>query len=318
MNRIAMKVSISLLVILSFSLKSQNLIPNPSFENIISCPVNMGYPCPFTNLGSFDRVYNWKNPICTSPEIHHTCMGTIPQNFAGYQAARTGSAYAGIYTLNSYSEYICSSLISKLIKDQKYFLKFYVSCGNSINFQITTGSNGIGAFLSKGFPDTLMSGIKSRMNSHAQLINPINNLINDTLNWIQISDTIIANGMEDFITIGNFTPDTLMAGAGAYFYIDDVSIELINPVGLKINLKNEDVYIYPAPFSKYFYISNANRIEGIQINNLLGENIQFNSTINPSENSIKIDLIEPSRNYYIIKLMMTNGSFVTKLLMKSF
>ena len=67
-----------------------------------------------------------------------------------------------------------------------------------------------------------------------QVANPADSVLSDTKNWVEIVDTIVADGGERFLTIGNFMDfnhstvvDIQNAGAvlqGAYYYIDDVSV----------------------------------------------------------------------------------------------
>jgi hypothetical protein len=65
----------------------------------------------------------------------------------------------------------------------------------------------------------------------AQIQNPYSNIITDVNNWIPIELEYIAQGKENFVTIGGFETDSfaniLSVGgtmAGAYYYIDDVSV----------------------------------------------------------------------------------------------
>lgn len=68
-------------------------------------------------------------------------------------------------------------------------------------------------------------------------------LLDDTLNWIKIEGSFIANGTEEYISIGNFYPDSLsgfvhsypaapLSGSlrGAHYFIDDVSVTEIPDV----------------------------------------------------------------------------------------
>src|ERR1035438_9743087 len=71
-----------------------NLIPNPSFEDTLSCPNGQG------------QVYKtppWFDPTMDTPDYFNQCYSGgltnvhVPDNFEGYQFARTGVAYAGFF-----------------------------------------------------------------------------------------------------------------------------------------------------------------------------------------------------------------------------
>ena len=69
-----------------------------------------------------------------------------------------------------------------------------------------------------------------------QIENPYNNVITDKVNWIPIELEYLAQGGENFITIGGFKPDSssniiIVDGSSqliAYYHIDDVSVIDIN------------------------------------------------------------------------------------------
>lgn len=311
-----------LLVIIASNLCGQNLVPNPSFESIIACPMNHGYSCPYTNLGSFDKVDFWKNPTCTSPEIHHSCTGSnfigVPANFAGVQTPRTGNAYAGIFQSNSYCEYVSSPLSAQLIAGTKYLVSFYVSCGNSNDFHITNGFNGIGAYLSVGFPDTTGTSLSNRLNSPAQIVNPYTNLINDTLNWLLISDTMIAVGGENYITIGNFTPQANLLGNGAYFYVDDVSVEpLDNTVSVNELKEEKNIQITPNPATEKINIKTFLDIEDIKIISTFGIDFSDITKVNYTDRkNVSIDITSLDNGVYFSIIKYKRGKSIADKFVK--
>ena len=107
---------------------SQNLVPNPSFEDTLNCPTNQA------------QIYNappWFQPTANTPDYFHPCSGTfigVPQNWHGYQFARTATAYAGFgcqYSSMNGREYIESKLLDSLLAGKKYCVEFYVSLSDS-------------------------------------------------------------------------------------------------------------------------------------------------------------------------------------------
>jgi hypothetical protein len=211
-----------------------NHVLNYSFELYSNCAGLIG-----NCTGS--AVPNWYCP--TNPPIDwfsYPCGGSlstigVPQNFAGYQFARTGEAYAGV----EFSEtgptrtYITGTFPDSLINTKKYCITFYVSLGDSTWWAIS----GIGAYLSI---DSICGGNNFDILRYVpQIENPINKILTNKIDWVSISGEYQANGGEKFITIGDFYSDTLSkatyVGNGGtttgwqsevqtYYYIDDVYV----------------------------------------------------------------------------------------------
>ena len=80
----------SLLAVRSFS--QTNLVPNPSFEDTVTCP---------NNRGQITYATSWLNPTIASPDYMNACNAGqvgVPSNYLGTQNAHTGNAYALIVT----------------------------------------------------------------------------------------------------------------------------------------------------------------------------------------------------------------------------
>ncbi len=238
-----------------FCFAQQNLVPNPSFEDTLKCPLFLSEIPYSKNYNIFKSVAYWSNPVrLTTPDYFHKCTPShgqveIPYNIMGHQFPRTGDAYAGIVVYHGtpiptgpqfYSEYIYCKLKSPLAAGSSYTVSFYVSA----TFPAATRSNSyyavdrIGAHLS----DTIAyreDGYKS-LNLPFHIRNPKNNILNDTISWVEVSGKYIAKGGEEYMYIGNFyaANDTMKfeqifpeqpAPAHTYFsyyYIDDVSVRL--------------------------------------------------------------------------------------------
>ena len=80
-----------------FALFSQNLVPNPSFEDTVQCPI--GYSEINYSLG-------WYSPTQGTPDFFDSCgysSVSVPQNAFGWEPAKTGVAYIGICTAGKFS-----------------------------------------------------------------------------------------------------------------------------------------------------------------------------------------------------------------------
>lgn len=210
--------------------KSQNLVPNPSFEVYSSCP---------SNTGQINYALPWEATI-SSPDYYNACATStnvnVPQNFFGanYQEAKTGSAYAGIQTfvssLQNMRENVGTYLPTSLNNGTYYLTKFHL-----VNMQCyKTANNNIALNFAPAPTYTVAFGNVVNLQMHVYKFgNPV---IKDTLNWTEVMGIYKADGTEQYITIGNFKDDantkidtTNYGGFGyaSYYLVDDVSVEPI-------------------------------------------------------------------------------------------
>ncbi|MFN3341432.1 MAG: gliding motility-associated C-terminal domain-containing protein [Flavobacteriales bacterium] len=207
-----------------------NLVPNPSFEDTIYCPIG---------TAELQSLANWFNPTIASPDYYNSCANVVGQNWGagvpwndwGFQYAKEGNAYGGFATiafdggLVNYREYIAIELSQPLIANNEYYWCFFVSLLDSTGL----ASNNIGVALSP----SLVTDFFSQSILPVPLYGNSTELILESLNWVQIGGKFIASGGEKYLYIGNFfsdpntnylwfRPDALGGNSGAYYYIDDV------------------------------------------------------------------------------------------------
>lgn len=230
-----MKKALSIILLcISVYCKAQNIVLNPSFEDTIPCAIYPGPPqlvCTswfWASDGSADFFSEQPNCLYTAP---------APSGPFGFQVAHSGIAYTGLstyrapYFSNPFGrEYIEGRLIDTLKAGHIYCVSFYVVAADNCKYL----TDAMGACLTT---DSIYEPLTSTalINYTPQVTNPAGNIINDTLNWILISGTYIAQGGEKYITIGNFNDnsntniDSLnnsppLGNYGAYYFIDDVSV----------------------------------------------------------------------------------------------
>ncbi|MFN4932047.1 MAG: T9SS type A sorting domain-containing protein [Bacteroidota bacterium] len=229
-----------------------NLVPNPSFEDKFTC-LN-------TTLLLEDYIYNWYGGRGYFNSCISIALG-VPSNLIGNQYARTGNAYCGIYTrfkLAPNRQYIQVKLIDTLQSNGKYRVAFYVSLGDTLH----ANCNSIGAYFS---PDSFFVSNDGLIEQIPQIQNSEENDLRSKTDWTLVCDTFIATGIERYLTIGNFYTDSLSIftpldsvcsipggfGCSAYYYIDDVSVTLIDETGLE-EQKHIKFSLYPNPNNGYF------------------------------------------------------------------
>ncbi|MFN7014044.1 MAG: gliding motility-associated C-terminal domain-containing protein [Bacteroidia bacterium] len=177
-------------------LKGQiNLVVNGSFENYVNCP---------TADGELNQCFGWFKPNTFTTDYINTCSGSSsllhPENFfMGYQLPFSGNAYIGmvgyIESIPSISEGAQSQLITPLISQHVYQLRFYLNLANK---SMRTIDN-FGAYFST-------SSIYDGSGGPTFTFEPyvIAPRITDTLNWTLVSGTFFAQGGEEWITFCRF------------------------------------------------------------------------------------------------------------------
>lgn len=214
-----------------------NLIPNYSFENYSQCPFSFGL---------FGLCNSWVNPCNSTPDYYNDCSAissgaSVPLNNIGYQKAKSGSAYAGIFIYGIMTdtnklglEFIQAPLINPLEKNKCYYFEMYYSLSNASG----RATNRLEAYLSTNQFTTSLG--QSNNNVNPQFYVDTTTYITDTLNWKKLSGYYIANGGESYLTLGNFkdklhtkqikvtgkyvSPWIFPDSNFCYVYIDDVSL----------------------------------------------------------------------------------------------
>ncbi len=244
----------------SFFLAQVNLVPNPSFENTVSCPFSFG-------LESY--VQNWRSARAT-PDYFNSCAtwtgASSPKNDYGYQTAYTGSAYVGMLTYRTDSSIYTEAIGVQLSQPLQVGVKYYVTFQVSLTLESSTGSmaanNKIGVqFSTIGYSPTNQIAVNNFAHFYTDSI------ITDTIAWTNVSGSFVADSAYNYLNLGNFFDkpyiDSIIYGAtfGAYYYFDNICVSsdslTCNQSQQGINQMNNDqslFKIYPNPSTDYFYI----------------------------------------------------------------
>ncbi len=219
-------IVILLFLIINNNLYSQlyNLVPNGDFEYYSGCP---------NTTGQIDSAYPWTQPLSQSTsDYYNICSNYWGTNFFVEHPPLSGSGFAGIIPLSynnlfvEYREYISCRLFSKLKQNIKYCSKLYIKKLNNCRISI----NSFGILFSSNF--IFQPNVNTPLIYDTQIKNFSNRMLYDSLNWMKISDSFIANGSEQFITIGCFETidsmqiikDSCSQFHVSYYFIDDVSV----------------------------------------------------------------------------------------------
>jgi len=305
-------------ILFSNNIKAQqNLVPNASFEDTTNCNYWGFYLEDFT--ANWHGGFGYYNPCQISSHL-------VPSNYVGYQMPRTGNAYCGITTRCNGTaparEYIQTKLLQKLTIGKKYKVSFYVTLADSLR----SYSNNIGAYFSV---DSFFVSNTWLIEQIPQIQNNVNNNLGSKIDWTIVCDTFVAAGNEKYITIGNFYNDSLSPlthltstceqdpssySCCAYYYIDDVSVELVDDTGLIVNEVVTKYKLFPNPNNGFFQLSCAS-IEKItcQLLNIAGQIIDSREC-KPINNNVAFDYSGIENGLYLLRVISNSEIFTLKVI----
>lgn len=301
----------------SAMLQAQNLVPNPSFEDTLGCP--QGVP----DLDGTCKFWeSWRG----TPDYFNNCSNNEGfYNSWGYQVAHTGQAYIGLlsYQITSpnWREQIGIKLTQPLTIGKKYYLSFFVSC--AFNYIYTNiASNKIGALVTTyQFSDPLSETILPNASTFKS-----DSIITDTLTWVKIFGSFVADSSYQYLIIGNFYDDGNIdtinlpyqaVPQASIYYIDDICLS-IDSIYSQTWTTNKDVKknitkisFFPNPASNYINIKSESAIEFVQIINSYGEVVIISEKIFDSELALPISYLKSG--IYYLKVKTTTGFYNSKI-----
>jgi gliding motility-associated-like protein len=220
-----MKFLLSILFLSGFALNlsGQNLVLNGDVETITGCP---------SQIDMVESANPWYSPTNNTPDLFNNCSLTccgVPQNNFGFQNTVSGYGYLGFSLFNIVGtgrEYLTCKIQSPLISQKKYCLSFNVSLSNLWSNSIAVDRLGVYFSNNNIFWNTVdIAPVTPQLQTQENIF------YSDTINWMSINFEYIANGGEQYITIGNFIPFSSVNYQAidsfsviSYYYLDDVSL----------------------------------------------------------------------------------------------
>ncbi len=218
--------------------EGNNLLSNGSFE---STDGKVKKP------GAIESALGWTSPTGMKADLFTPSKVVeinVPDNIYGKEQAKDGENYAGFISYAPGNDnklkrsYIMAKLDVPLKKGMRYCVKFNVSLAEASKY----ATNQIGANISKK-PFATEEKVMIKDVAHILPQDNGNKRVNQMFSWQQICGTFTADGGEKFLTIGNFSADADTKSETnkklkdskvaqlpiAYYYVDDVSIVLLNP-----------------------------------------------------------------------------------------
>ena len=312
---------------------AQNLVVDCSFEDTLDCPTPIS--------GSYAQYLLKYCQYSISANYFNSCENTInhfstPQNFAGFANPLNGQGYAGIVTYLNDSiplpnTYLVGVLLDTLKQNKKYKIKLFISLADSMKFIC----NNLSIYFSDTIPTYFFdSSNHLQLNlTHEPEIN-FNKDLSNKSDWIILDTTYIATGYEKYFMIGNFLADSISDTTNisgglvssnsieyyhlAYYYIDDVSVELVDETGLSTtsSMQNLGFKVMPNPSNGSFVLEgNNNNVLNVSIQNTAGA-LLYNKNMQPQNKQVKIDDAALAKGVYFVKVTTEFGMQCLKLVVQ--
>lgn len=297
---------------------SQNLVPNPSFENYLQCPDT------FLTTDINNYVSDWQT-FRDNPDYYNACASThpsvnVPQNLNGYQQAATGVGYCGFYTYHfsapNLREFIGVQLNSALVKGYKYQVAFKVSLIDSANY----ACNKIGVLFSTIFFHE--SNPFGTLNNFAHLCGT--STVADKINWTTISGSFVSDSAYKYIVIGDFFDDSHMVHSKvdstngydyAYYFVDDISVISDSTNGITEPEFENSISLSPNPATNQIIIESKQFTKGeIEIFDVMGKKVIGERLSVSGKKEIDVSFFE--KGIYFLKV--TIGENLSHVAVKKF
>jgi hypothetical protein len=313
-------VLISVILIFNLIIKAQtNLVPNPSFEDTVSCP---------TGAAEIEKAVGWTQN--GSSDYFNICGYTgsvgVPYTFGGFQQPASGNAFAGICTyyslISNYRENIAHQLSSSLSIGTKYYVSFKTNLSLGSAGDANCATDKIGAM----FSTVAFTGFYWVITNNPQVYS--NTTITDTLSWSKVFGSFVADSAYNHIVIGNFFDDIntdttkvySTSADKAYYFIDDIcvstdSLFALNYIPTRINKKSSSYLfsIYPNPAKNHVTINNPLiKNIAITISDTMGNQLFRAEDI--YESKYQVDLTNFNPGMFLISITSDNSLFNYKLI----
>ncbi len=296
----------------------QNLVLNGDFEQYTTCPTGV------TQIAHCTYWYNAGDiSVGSTPDYFNTCSSypliTPPYVFAGYQMPNSGNGFSHIlvyYPFGTVREAMQGTLSQPLVVGQQYYVSFYAN--------LTGGANGTRSIAT----DKLGALLTTYQFSPANFATSINfahvytdSILSDSVNWVMVKGSFIADSAYNYITITNFfdnaNTDTLMLNDSISFMssynIDDVCVSIDSLtcyLSSGVNQLNNpsEVSVFPNPFSDKLNIAvKSNDILEVTLFDFTARKI-FNRAFT---NTIKINTEQLAKGIYFYEVQC-KGKLVRK------
>ena len=272
---------ILLLFFIIIQIKSQNLVPNPSFESFINFDAENSIGWHKAQRSDTPDYFNLSN---NNPH------NNIFNDYTGGTKPKSGNGFVGIFCLRiepkrnikNIREFIEAPLLNTLEKDSLYKVEVSLCLDNESNIAIKNF-----AIFFSGSPNVNNKDLKSLTIKPQIEFN--SSFLDSTQSWIVLQSFYKANGIEKYICLGNFMTDKLTKvksvvpikekgkhkkwaltkkELASYYYIDDLLVEKVTIINnFPPLIKNDET----APNKQFFDINEIVIDSSIVLKNIIFE-----------------------------------------------
>ncbi|MBK8339249.1 MAG: T9SS type A sorting domain-containing protein [Flavobacteriales bacterium] len=289
-------------LVLATMATAQNLVPNPSFEDTVDCET----PTQCQLL----KATHWRNPNTATPDVWDADLVRecgFPMDSTeifGYQAPFHGSRCSGLYFWfgpgsSDTREYLMIQLTSSLTSGSAYRVGLNYSRRDDFKW----ATDHIGVWLGT---DSVFENTPNwlSLTPQVRLYDPNSPYLSEADLWVELADTLFAQGGEHWMIIGNFDVADSVNGiqvipvgwSYAYYYIDQVSLVHLG-----------EVQALPEPLLQVQLIAGSLQIQlpfGFQAQEITVRDVSGRSVltqpIRSASSPIQVDLEDLSAGIYVL------------------
>lgn len=227
------RAAILLLTIVAAGKAQKNLVPNSSFDTVITCP---------TNNGQWDKCKGWNNVnmqtgfgLWGTPDFYHYCgsgNSVPPATFGGTCIPHSGVGMMGSVLYNTaypeFREYLSTKLSSPMLPGNSYTVSFWITNGTGLRSPYIIKNVGI-HFSQNPLTQTGYSTVA--VTPQCEVTGYVSSNA-----WVQYTFVLVPTSTYSFLTIGSFRSDNANSPVYAYtvpitanaayshYFIDDVEV----------------------------------------------------------------------------------------------
>jgi hypothetical protein len=293
-----------------------NLVPNGSFEDTLNCSI--------TPPSTIYKATHWYNPNNATPDVWDCDLDRLcgmAMSPAGgnelFQYAHEGARHAGIYCWygpgsSNTREYLGVQLTEPLLPGFTYEVSLWV-----VRRRLRYAVDHIGVWFG---PDSLWQNTTWWLNVTPQLKlrDPEAPYLVEGQDWTRIVDTLVAQGDEQWMMIGNFDVADQVNGiiaqssfsSYAYYFIDQVEVREIGPLN---GLGEMDLQAWWGMGGLYVRLPYAHAFERIVVTDAMGR-IVLDQGLRSGGPVVRINGPLDAAGLYIVQAIGSRARAVVKVI----
>ncbi|MDT8411316.1 MAG: hypothetical protein RQ875_02540 [Vicingaceae bacterium] len=296
---------LSLIGMVGIGFAQENLVPNHDFQQIEK---------KVKEEGQINMATPWVSPTLAPADLYtkDTKNGNVgaPENAYGEEKPMSGDNYAGFmaysYKNKEPRSYLQVQLKEKLEAGKKYCVTMNVSLADLSKY----ATSHIGMAITK---NAISANNTDILKVEKQIISKKLKIYEQQYYWVPVCGVFTAEGDEEFLTIGNFTPD------------ETLKLEKV---------KRPRGFSKPQLYDAYYYVDNVSVVETTTprecdcdtdpaMKNVETVNRNFSSENDPSSNKVKIigthgDEVNASSSTNTSEKLENSDNFSIEFMAKSY